>query len=155
MLYDEPRFCPLEPSICWPLKAATPWLTRTIWLGSVAINGVLWVSTFTFGIAASALALVSNHVVNTTIRPATTMPIVAAITKPKIPAAIAPREASVGSEMGLLRAWRRPWLAAATSSNVPSIGRTNAKRFAMLLMTSGSNIHCHPPKGPVNAGSET
>src|SRR5258708_36582973 len=105
--------------------------------------------------AASALALLSNQVVKTTIRQATTIQMNAATARPKMPAAIAPREALVGSETRLPRGERRPWLAAEISSSEPSMGRAKENRFPMLLSISGHSTHCHPPKGPVNAVSGT
>ena len=131
-----------------------PELTSTILLGSVGNRGVVDFSTVTFGMAARAFALLSNQVVKTTIKPATTMPMPAATTKPKMPAAIAPREMSAGSCVEVLRVLVRPWLAAEMSSRVLSAGRAKAKRLPILLMTSGQSTHCHPPKGPVRAGSE-
>src|SRR5579863_9424948 len=105
--------------------------------------------------AARAFALLSNQVVKTTINPLTRRPTTAAKTRPKMPAAIAPREALAGNCLGtLLLDLLRPWLAADASSISASAGRTNANRLAILLMTSGQSSHCHPPNGPVRAGSE-
>src|SRR5216683_4352855 len=119
-------------------------LTSTMFLGSV--GGSLGDdSVFTLGMAASALALLSNHVVKTTIKPLTTMPMTPATTRPKIPAAIAPREALAGIWVGVLRDERdRPWLMADASSKTLRAGRAKANRFAMLLMTSGPSTHCQP-----------
>src|SRR2546421_9604423 len=125
-----------------------------MWLGSV--GGSLGDdSTLTLGMAASALALLSNHVVKTTIKPLMTIPITPATMSPKMPAAMAPREALDGSWVGVLRFERgAPWLTAEASSITSRAGRAKANRFAMLLMTSGHSNHCQPPKGPVKAGSE-
>src|SRR2546422_611503 len=41
---------------------------------------------------------------------------------------------------------------AEASSSTPMAGRAKANRLARLLITSGVNTHCQPPKGPVNAG---
>src|SRR5436305_1036502 len=105
--------------------------------------------------AARALALLSNQVVKTTIKPLTTIPMTAATTRPKIPAAMVPLEALAGSLVGLLCDEReRPWLTAEASSRALRAGRAKAKRFAILLMISGHSNHCQPQNGPVRAGSE-
>src|SRR6266487_2687332 len=89
------------------------------------------------------------------IKPLTTIPMTAATTSPKIPAAIAPREALAGNWVGLLFDARgRPWLTAEASSRTLSAGRAKAKRFAMLLITSDQSNHCQPQIGPVRAGAE-
>src|SRR5947209_20631947 len=87
-----------------------------MWLGSV--GGSLGdASIFTLGMAARALALLSNHVVKTTIKPLMTIPITPATISPRIPAAMAPREASAGIGVGAFRFERGiPWLTAEASS---------------------------------------
>ena len=57
-------------------------------------------SMVTLGMAASAFALLSNQVVKTTISPLTTIPMTTAKTRPKMPAAMAPREALAGMLRG-------------------------------------------------------
>src|ERR1051326_9521426 len=114
-----------------------------MWLGSV--GGSLGDdSIVTLGIAARALALLSNHVVKTTIKPLMTIPITPATMSPKIPAAMAPREALAGSWAGAFRFERAtPWLTAEASSNAPRAGRAKANRFAMRSEEHTSELQSH------------
>src|SRR5579885_1975228 len=88
------------------------------------------------GMAASAFALLSNQVVKTTISPPTTMAITPTKIRPKMPAAMAPREACEETERSGRLPRDRPWLAAEASSNACKAGRAKANRFAILLIAS-------------------